>query len=392
MRTSVITSTILHCVVLAWAMLSISAPASFEVADVEALPVDIVPVEELTQTQQGAEKAEKKDISAPIPTTRPQTVDNAQNIGDNDVDLKSTPTPITKPTNVEQAAAPEKVEKVQPKQENETNDVKEVQQEQEAAAEPPPPQEVAKAEPVVKPEPKPEVTPEAKPEPAPEKPAEEALPTNVPVPEFKPKQAEAKPETKPVEKPVEKPPEKKAEEKPVDKKVEPTKTASIKSDSKSKDDKKKQETAKSKSSKESDFNADDISALLNKTDAKSGGGKRSMQTASLGTKKSNGGSKLSQSEMDALRGQIENNWSVISGIDGAQGVIIKVTMHLDENGDIIGDPEVVASGGESETARRTLEGSALRAIMKSRPFKGLPRDKYDAWSEVVVNFDPSQLL
>ncbi len=94
---------------------------------------------------------------------------------------------------------------------------------------------------------------------------------------------------------------------------------------------------------------------------------------------------------EIVRGQIENNWSIISGIDGAQGVTIKVTMRLDENGDIIGDPQVVASGG-SDTARRTLEGSALRAIMKSRPFKGLPRDKYDAWSEVVVNFDPSQLL
>ncbi len=66
-------------------------------------------------------------------------------------------------------------------------------------------------------------------------------------------------------------------------------------------------------------------------------------------------------------------------------------MKLDQSGAIIGRPEVTASGG-SDAARRTLEGSALRAVMRSSPFKNLPADKYDAWSEVVVNFDPSELL
>ena len=384
MKGNLIGSALLHCAVLAWAMLTISAPASFEVADVEALPVDIIPIESITQTMQGAEDAEVKEIAAPVPTTRPDKVENAENAGDNTVDLKSTPKPITKPTNVETAAAPEKVEKVLPQQDDVTNDIKDVAKEQDAA---PAPQEVAKLEPV-KPEPKPEVKPEPKPEPSPEKAAEEPLPTNIPVPEFKPKQAESKPQ----EKPVEKTPEKKAEEKPVEKKTEPLKTASTsKNDGKTKGDQKKQETAKSKSSKESDFNADEIASLLNKTDATSGGAKRSSAPAAKGTKKSNGGSKLSQSEMDALRGQIEKNWSVIAGIDGAAGVVIKVTMKLDEEGEIIGEPDVVAMGG-SDAARRTLEGSALRAVRRSAPFKGLPRDKYDAWSEVVVNFDPSELL
>ena len=387
MKGSVVASGILHGLLLAAALVSIGAPASFEVADVEALPVDIIPVESITQTQQGDEKAEMKEKAAPIPTTKPSAVENAENAGDNDVDLKSAPVPITKPSNVETAAAPEKVEKVLPQQDDVANEIKEIQQEQEAAAS----QEVAlKTEPKeeVKPDPKPEVKAETTPEPTPTETAEEALPENVPVPVAKPLQ-EKKPEEKKTaeEKPT--PETKKAEEKPVEKKK--TETANKNSDDKSKEDKKKQETAKSKSSKQSDFNADDIASLLNKTDAKSTGAKRSTETAALGTKKTTGGSKLSQSEMDALRGQIENNWSVIAGIEGADGVVVRVTMKLDETGDIIGDPQVVASGG-SETARRTLEGSALRAIMKSRPFKNLPRDKYDAWSEVVVNFDPSELL
>lgn len=401
MRGNLVASAILHGVVLVWAMVSIGAPASFEVADVEALPVDIIPVESITQTQQGDEKATMKEKAAPIPTNKPTKVENAENVGDNEIDLKTPPTPEKRPQNVETAAAPEKVEKVLPKQDDVANEIKEIQkevQETTAATE-----VAAKAEPKqeVTPDPKPEVDPkpdpkpvvDAKPEskPTETKPeteaataetAEEALPENVPVPVKKPKvepkkTEDVKPETKPDE-------TKTAS-------TETAKSQTAKTPDRTDDKKKKQETAKSKSSKNSDFNANDISALLNKVDAKAGGAKGSTEEASLGTKKTTGGSKLSQSEMDALRGQIENNWSVIAGIEGAEGVQVKVTMRLDESGDIIGEPEVTASGG-SDTARRTLEGSALRAVMKSRPFKNLPRDKYDAWSEVVVNFDPSELL
>src|SRR5262249_46370184 len=155
-----------------------------------------------------------------------------------------------------------------------------------------------------------------------------------------------------------------------------------------KKDGKKQETAKSSSSKQSDFNADQIAMLLNKQEASGGGAERSSAPAAAGGEKTTGGSKLSQSEMDALRGQIQKNWSVIAGIEGADGVLIKGTMKLAQSGGIVGEPEVTATGG-SDTARRTLQASALRAVRRSAPFKNLPADKYDAWSEVVVNFDPS---
>ena len=94
--------------------------------------------------------------------------------------------------------------------------------------------------------------------------------------------------------------------------------------------------------------------------------------------------------MDALRGQIQNNWSTIAGIEGLQGMVIRVTFRLDKSGMIVGEPEVTSTGGSS-LARRTMEGGALRAVLKSQPFKGLPAEKYDAWSEVAVNFDPSDL-
>lgn len=370
MKGSIVTSAILHVTALVIALTSLGTPASFEVADVEALPVDIVPIEELTQIQQGDKSAPLSEKPAPVPTKKPTPVENAENVGDNDVDLKTPPTPINKPVVTETAAAPEKVEKVQPTIDDETNDVKEVAKEETVTA---PATEVA-----AKAEPPREVTPETKPEPTPqEQPPEEAqaeeipLPENVPVPASKPKPeptkvAEAKPaESKPAEAQTAKTPDRKQSDKA-------------------------QETAKSKSSKESDFNADEVAALLNKTEPVGGGAKRSPDKASAGGKKTTG-TKLSQSEMDALRGQIQNNWSIMSGIADADGIQITVKFSLDQDGMLVGDPEVSASGG-SPSAQRVLMGGAKRAVLKSAPFKNLPRDKYDAWSEVIVHFDPSELL
>ena len=370
MKGSLATSAVLHAMVLTWALVSLGSPESFDVADVEALPVDIVSIEELTQIQQGDKKAEVKEKAAPVPTKKQTPVENAENAGENDVDLKNLPTPEEKPRDIETAASPEKAEKVV--QTPDSKPVEDVAKEEPASEPSTEVAAVAEAKQEVKPDPKPEAKPSE------EKPAEdpeaEALPDKVPLPEMKPKLETKKTETA---------------EKPAEKKVETAKAETAKTPDRKKDQKKKQE--KATSTNDSDFNADEISALLNKEKAAGGGAKRSSDEAAMGGKKTTSGTKLSMSEMDALRGQIQNNWSIIPGMADATDVRIKVTMQLDQNGDIIGEPEVTATGG-SEAARRALAGGARRAIMKSRPFKGLPPEKYDAWSEVVVNFDPSQMM
>lgn len=370
MKGSLLTSTILHGLVLGWALVSISAPQSFEVADVEALPVDIIPIEELTQIQQGDKTATAREIAAPVPTTRPDIVPDAQNVGDNEVDIQAPPTPEKRPESSQvAAAAPEKVERPLPRTDNETNDIEQIIKEETVAA---PATEVAATA-----EPPREVTPEPQAETAPDTPveAEQAeqipLPDTVPVPVAKPKLEKPKP----------------AEEKQPETKTAEAQTAKTPDRTVAE---KKQETAKSRSAMESDFNADEIAALLNKQQPANGGAKRSAEPAALGGKKTTAGSKLSQSELDALRGQIQNNWTIIPGIADSADVRIQVKFELDESGAIVGEPTVTASGG-SDSARQVLMSGARRAVLKSSPFKNLPRDKYDAWSEVVVNFDPSDL-
>ena len=371
MKSSVVTSAIMHGLLLGVALVSIGSPESFKVEDFEAMPVDLVPVEELTQMQQGDKTAQPNEKPAPTPTSRPTTVENAENMGENDVDLKAPPVPNAKPSRNESSAAPKASDKPLPQNDPVPNEVKEIAQEETEVEQP---KEVA-ALPAAKPEvvptpPKPDEAPAEQAEP--EKPEAEALPDNVPVPA-------ARPQVKPEQKPA---------EKPTDKKQEQQQTADKPTDKK-KDDK-KQDKAKGSSAKESDFNADDIAALLNKQDPSNGGAKRSSDVASLGAKKATGGSKLSMSEMDALRNAIAGNWQIIPGLTEMDQVRITVHMRLDENGAIIGDPDVKATGG-NEATRRALAGGAYRAVKRSAPFTNLPKEKYDAWSEVIVNFDPSEM-
>lgn len=371
MKGSLGTSAVLHVLALTWALVSIGAPEKFEVSNVEALPVDLVPIEELTQIQQGDQKAPKAEKAAPVPTKRPAAVESAENLGDNKIDLKSVPTPNAKPNNNESSAAPEKVEKVQPKPDNETNDIKDIIKEDTVAE---PQKEVAKAEP-----PKPQVTqpptPEKPPEPTPQQPDETAeipLPEKAPVPSVRPK-----PETP-------KPVEPKAAE------AKPTESQTPKTPDKKKDTK-TQEAAKSKSTKESNFNAEDVAALLNKNDPTAGGAKSSQEKAALGGKKTIGVS-LSSSEIDNVKGQIENNWSVTVGLPGLEEVRVQITVELDQSGNIVGTPEITATGG-SESTRRAVMSSANRALYKSAPLKNLPLEKYDGekgWNKLVLNFDPSE--
>ncbi len=72
--------------------------------------------------------------------------------------------------------------------------------------------------------------------------------------------------------------------------------------------------------------------------------------------------------MDALKSAIAGNWTVIPGMEGMSDVRIKVHMKLDQDGNLIGQPEVEATGGDNESTRRALAGGAYRAIMKSAPF------------------------
>jgi hypothetical protein len=65
--------------------------------------------------------------------------------------------------------------------------------------------------------------------------------------------------------------------------------------------------------------------------------------------------------MDALRGQIQRFWNIIPGMADGGDVRVIVRMRLDVSGNIVGQPDVSATGGSAGT-RGTLASSAKRAV------------------------------
>ncbi|WP_417678414.1 cell envelope biogenesis protein TolA [Roseibium sp.] len=311
MRVGLIASLAGHTAVLLWGLIAFPDAGSFTTPPVDSLPVELVPVEDITRLQKGEKDAEVREVAAVKPSETPKEKP-AEPTEKPDQPAVAQPTPPTP----EPAPAPE------------------------PTPEPAPP---AEPEPAPAPEPAPEPEPEPAPaekapEPAPEAAAPEPIRTNV-VPRTKPK-----------------PPR-------------PTQTA--------------------EKPKEKDFKPNEIAALLNKVEP-TGGGSTSQDPASLGSRLSQDTNvNMSQSELDALRGQIARCWSPPVGAVGAEDLKVRVKFGLDRSGQVSASPEVLNSN--SNPAFRAAASSAVRAVMRCAPYS-LPASKYEAWQEVIINFDPREMI
>ncbi|MCG6857654.1 MAG: TonB C-terminal domain-containing protein [Salaquimonas sp.] len=337
-----------HIAVLAWGLVSLSGPKPLAVADVEALPIDIVPVEDLSRSVQGEKKADLTEKPAPTPTTRPQTVPDARNVGDAKNDKFSERKPKSDnrtPNNQRSEAAPPSPEPT-PAPEVAPDPIKELVNKNE----PTPTTELSSLN-----EPPVPVTEEPKPAPKPEEAVSQEkfaeLPKTAPVPDARPKARTA--ETRERKQPDDKP--------------------------------KARQTASSNESKSTEDRIANL--LLNKEEAAASGAKRSADQASLGTRQSSNAARLSQSEMDALRGQIQACWNPPAAI-GAEELKVSVRFKLDRDGLVDGPVTIMDSSGN-----QAADDSARRAVLRcgQQGYK-LPADKYEAWRDVVVNFDPSELF
>jgi colicin import membrane protein len=349
MKTGLTVSTVLHAALLGFGLVALSAPQALEVADVEAFPVDIVPVESITQIQQGERKAPVAEKAAPTPTTRPEPVPMAKNVGDNERDLETAPDPEPSPREVKTAAAPKPDPVLQP-----AKPAEKTTEQPKAEPKPTPATEVTP-----EPQPRQEMTPEPVEQAAvAENPDAEAvkLPENAPSPQSRPQPPQAQTAKAPQRRDAEKP-------------AEPEATQA--------------------QSEDREFDADQIAALLNQEKAKGGGALRSTETASLGGERTTRGEKLTQSEMDALRGQIQRCWNVPAGALEAENLKVSVQFRLDKSGALESNPEIVAGGGG--TVERAAAESARRAILQCAPYS-LPAEKYEAWADVIVHFDPSDMF
>lgn len=103
---------------------------------------------------------------------------------------------------------------------------------------------------------------------------------------------------------------------------------------------------------------------------------------------------MTVSEIDAVKMQIRRCWSLPTGASNAENLIVKVRLFLRRDGSLSRHPEIV--DGErmkraGEEYFRAAAESAVRAVLKCEPLR-MPPKKYDRWREMVLTFDPSEML
>jgi outer membrane biosynthesis protein TonB len=289
---------------------------SFAVPQVDSLPVELVPIEDITKLRIGEKTAEVRDVAAVNPSETPaeEPPKPAEKPGESRVEQPTPPTPT--PPAPSPAPAPE-------------------------------PQPVADPEPA--PAPAAEPAPVAEPAPAPDP---------APAPEPVPQQQEAAPAPQPIVTKV----SPRSKPTPPRNAPEPPKE---------------------------NFNSKDVAALLNKIEPAKQTGETSQNEASLGSRRGQQDVRMSQSELDALRGMVAQCWNPPVGAVGAEDLKVRVRFNLSQDGQVSGQPEVMNSSGNP--AFGAASSSAVRAIMRCQPYN-LPISKYEAWQEVIINFDPREML
>jgi colicin import membrane protein len=383
MRTGLTTSVILHATAIAFGLFTLSSPPAMPASDVESVSVEIVPMEATAQVLQGDKKAVMHEKPAPVPTQRPDIVPDAQKVGENSVDTDKPITPEAKPNPVDLAEAPPPAPT--PKEKPKPEDVPKPKEQPKPVpatevAPVPQPKEEVKPEPVKQAEPKP--TPAKEPAPTPPQDKTAAID---PQPEVKPDAvAEAITKEQPTETTQlpDSAPAPQARPKP-----QPAQAESAKAPERKDANKPVKEASSKPKSEDKQFNADEISALLDKRKPSGGGAKRSTQQASLGADK-NQGQKLSKSEMGALQDQLSNCWTLPVGLEGSENFVAVIQFNLDASGKLDGRPTVERSSGN-----RPFDESAVRAVQKC-DMAGLqvPAGKQDIWSDFRVTFDPREML
>lgn len=100
------------------------------------------------------------------------------------------------------------------------------------------------------------------------------------------------------------------------------------------------------------------------------------------------------SEIDAIRRQIEANWIVPGGARDASGLVVEIRIHLAPDGTVL-KAEILDQArlnNPGDGFFRVAAESARRAVLRSSPLKGLPPEKYGSWREIVLTFDPKNIV
>jgi colicin import membrane protein len=139
------------------------------------------------------------------------------------------------------------------------------------------------------------------------------------------------------------------------------------------------------------FDRTKIAALLDKREPQRRAitGSTLSNTPALGTA-TGAAVTLSQNELDALRARLRDCWNVPVGLAEARDLVVTVRIQFKQDGSLLAEPRLMNSG--SHPAFQAASESALRAVRTCAPYTFLPVSKYEAWKDVIVDFDPRDMF
>ncbi|MGJ3260684.1 MAG: energy transducer TonB [Rhodospirillales bacterium] len=259
---------------------------------------------------------------------------------------------------------------------------------------PPPPVEEAKPEPAPAPpppapKPEPEIAalpPEPEPEPEPE-PKKEPEPAPEPEPKPEPEsEVKKEPEPEPKPEPKPEPPKPAATAAKVKKKPKPPEKFEVASLLKTLEEIKKTKQVAPEEDKKKEKPKADFAEQM-----------RAALKTKVPQQDSDPSKKVTMNELDAMRrtviDRVSKCWSIPTGAKDAENlsVLIRIQMNPD------GNPQSATIEDQmrfnTDPYFQSAAEAARRAVLNPHcnPIK-LPPDKYQVWREIVINFDPRELL
>ncbi|HXV73581.1 MAG TPA: hypothetical protein VD713_02510 [Sphingomonadales bacterium] len=98
---------------------------------------------------------------------------------------------------------------------------------------------------------------------------------------------------------------------------------------------------------------------------------------------------------DYVRQKMLSCWSVPAGAEGAQNFQVSMTIRLNPAGYLVGAPvfrnQTSIFSGSNPYFRAFAESTA-RAVRRCEPYDKLPKETYDLWKELELNFTLSDML
>jgi len=103
--------------------------------------------------------------------------------------------------------------------------------------------------------------------------------------------------------------------------------------------------------------------------------------------------RLTISELDAIRRQIEACWNVPAGARDAKNLVVDIWVAVNPDGSVRTARVVENSRMSTDPFFRTAAESAIRAVLNPRcnPLK-LPPEKYEQWKTFTLSFNPREMV